>query len=345
MLDGQVAYWRRQLGGLTTLELPTDRPRPPVQTFAGAWSFRALPPGLLERLRELGQREGATLFMTLLAAFAVLLSRLSGQDDVAIGAPIANRTRAELEGLIGFFVNTLVLRSDLSGDPSFRELLRRVRETALGAYAHQDLPFEKLVEELRPERHMSRNPLFQVALVLQDTRPVEHQLPGLVLRSGGGIDNRVSKFDLTLYAGETEPGGLAFDYSTDLFDAATADRMLGQLQTLLEAVVEAPDRRIADLPLLSAEERHRTAAWSGTTRASSTGAPARSTRRSTAQVGAHARPPRPSCSRSARSATASSSAARTSSRTTCWRWASGPRRAWASSSSARSSCRWRCSAS
>ena len=162
VLEGQLAYWKEKLADLSTLELPTDRPRPPVPSYQGAHLTFDLPAPLTQALKELSRREGTTLFMTLLAAFQVLLHRYSGQEDIAVGTPIAGRGRTELEGLIGFFVNTLVLRSDLAGDPAFTELLARVRETALGAYAHQDLPFEKLVEELSPSRDISRNPLFQV---------------------------------------------------------------------------------------------------------------------------------------------------------------------------------------
>src|SRR5205809_153698 len=256
VLEEQLSYWRRQLEGLATLELPTDRPRPPVQGFDGAWRFRLLPTGLMDRVKALSQREGATAFMTLLAAFSTVLQRYSGHDDIAVGSLIANRTRSELEGLIGFFANTLVLRIDLSGDPTFRELLRRVRNVALGAYAHQDVPFEKLVEELKPARHLSRSPLFQVAFVLQNAPAAEVRLPGLTVSSGSGwIDSRVSKFDLTLNMDDSKPGSISFEYSTDLLDAATIDRMAGHLQTLLEAAVEDPGRRISELSRLSGAER------------------------------------------------------------------------------------------
>jgi hypothetical protein len=161
-LQTQLAYWRQQLDGISMLNLPTDRPRPAVQTYQGATQLLQLPKSLSEALEALSQQEGVTLFMTLLAAFQTLLYRYTQQEDIAVGSPIANRNRSEIEGLIGFFVNSLVLRTNLSGNPTFRELLSRVREVALGAYAHQDLPFEKLVEELHPERNLSQNPLFQV---------------------------------------------------------------------------------------------------------------------------------------------------------------------------------------
>ena len=168
VLERQVQYWREHLAAVPPLELPTDHPRPAQQSFRGARQSLLLPTTLQEQLKTLSQREGVTLFMTLLAAFQVLLARYSGQSDLAIGTPIANRTRAEVEGLIGFFVNTLVLRANLSGNPPFVEVLKRMREVALGAYAHQDVPFEKIVEDLQPERDLSRSPLFQVMFVLQN---------------------------------------------------------------------------------------------------------------------------------------------------------------------------------
>jgi amino acid adenylation domain-containing protein/non-ribosomal peptide synthase protein (TIGR01720 family) len=266
VLEGQLAYWRKQLAGLTALELPTDRPRPPVQGFAGAWRLRALPAGLIDRVRALSQEESATPYMTLLAVFAELLRRYSGQDDVVVGSPISNRTRAEVEGLIGFFANTLVLRIDVSGDPTVRELVRRVRDVALGAYTHQDLPFERLVGELTSERDLSRSPLFQVAFVLQSAPREEVRLPGLTVTLGG-VDNRVSKFDLTLSITDSEPGSLAFEYSTDLFEAATVDRLAAHLEVLLQAAVEDPGRRISELPLLtSAEEATLREDWNATHR-------------------------------------------------------------------------------
>jgi len=256
VLEGQLAYWRRRLEGLASLELPADRRRPPVQGVEGAYRVRLLPRGLMGRVKTLSQRERVTPFMTLLAAFAALLCRYSGQDDIAVGCPIANRGRAEVEGLIGFFANMLVLRTDVSGDPTFRELVRRVREVTLGAYAHQDIPFQRLVKELRPERHLSRSPLFQVAFALQGALGTEVRLPGLRV-TAGGIDNMVSKFDLTLYMGDSEPGSSAFEYSTDLFEAATIDRMAGHLQILIEGAVQEPDRRLSELTLLATDERRR----------------------------------------------------------------------------------------
>jgi len=182
VLEDQLSYWKSQLAGRPeTLQFPTDRPRPPVQTYTGARQSLELPAGLAESLKDLCRQENATLFMVLLAAFKVLLHRYTGQTDVVVGTDVANRNRVEIENLVGFFVNQLVIRTDLSGDPAFRALLARVRTAALGAYAHQDVPFEKLVEELRPERDVSRTPLFQVKLVLQNAPFKWLELPGLSL--------------------------------------------------------------------------------------------------------------------------------------------------------------------
>ncbi|MGH7579405.1 MAG: condensation domain-containing protein, partial [Gemmatimonadales bacterium] len=202
----QVAYWRGQLAGApAVLELPTDFPRPRAQSYRGDTEKRLLSRALLESLKALSQQEGATLFMTLLAGFQLLLSRYTGQEDIVVGSPIANRTRIELEHLVGFFVNSLALRTDLSGDPSFRELLRRVRGVALGAYAHQDLPFERVVEELHPERIGDRNPLFQVMFALQNAPRGRLTLPGITLRSVPR-KTATSKFDLTLHMHQVAPG-------------------------------------------------------------------------------------------------------------------------------------------
>ncbi|MBV8318682.1 MAG: amino acid adenylation domain-containing protein, partial [Planctomycetaceae bacterium] len=259
VLDDLLGYWSRQLAGVPPLELPTDRPRPVVRTARGALQWFTLAPELTEALEDLSRRERATLFMTLLAAFQTLLHRYTGQDDIAVGSPIANRNRAEIEGLIGFFVNMLALRSDLSGNPSFRTLLGRVREMALGAFEHQDLPLEILIEALRPQRDLSRTPLFQVMFVLHNNPRPEVVLPGLTHRplpidEGTGT----AKFDLTL-ALEDTGRGLAGDmeYNIDLFDGTTIARMLGHFQTLLEAIAADPDRRLSDLPILTEAERYR----------------------------------------------------------------------------------------
>ena len=176
-LEEQLTFWKEQLRDITTLELPTDHPRPPVQTFHGATHTVQLPKELTEALQGLSRKEGVTLFMTLLTAFQGLLHRYTGQDDIVVGTPIANRNRAEIEGLIGFFVNTLVMRTDTSGNPVFRELLKQVRKSTLDAYAHQDLPFEKLIKELQPERDLSRNPIFQVMFALQNVPVSTLELP------------------------------------------------------------------------------------------------------------------------------------------------------------------------
>src|SRR5215212_8316317 len=236
VLNAQVEYWRERLtGAAPVLDLPADRVRPAVQSYRGAAARFEVSREVSEGLKELGQREGVTLFMTLLAAFKVLLYRYTGQEDIVVGSPIAGRTRAEVEHLIGFFVNTLVLRTDLSGGPTFRELLGRVRETALGAYAHQDVPFEKLVEELQPERDMSHTPLFQVLFVLQNALRDELELPNLELHPLE-VNSEKAKFDLSLFMTEQEQGlkGV-FVYSTDLFEPETIERLLGHFRILLEA--------------------------------------------------------------------------------------------------------------
>ncbi len=257
VLKTQLAYWKEQLQGApTALELPTNRVRPKVQTHYGAEAARHFSKELSDELKSLSRREDVTLFMTLLAAFQLLLSRYSGQEEIVVGSPIANRTCNEIEGLIGFFVNTLALRTNLSGNPSFRQVLARVRKTALEAYTHQDIPFEKLVEELQPPREMSRHPLFQVMFVLQNTSQPTLAFSGLTLRPLE-MANHTSKFDLMLTMEETGQGLKALlEYNTDLFDATTITRMLGHLETLLEGIVADPARRIADLPLLTETERH-----------------------------------------------------------------------------------------
>jgi amino acid adenylation domain-containing protein len=256
-LERELAYWREQLGALPpALELLTDRPRPSVQGTRGAKRSIVIPKRVSEGLTELSRREGATLFATLLAAFHTLLGRYTGQEDIVVGSPIAGRTQAETEGLVGFFVNTLALRLDLSGDPTFRELLHRAREVTLGAYAHQDLPFEKLVEELQPERDLRRTPVFQVALAYQNFPSHKLELPGLTLHSEPA-ESGSAKFDLMLYMWQRADGLRAvLEYNTDLFDAGTIIRMLGHFQTLLESIALDPDRRLSELPLRSHEEGH-----------------------------------------------------------------------------------------
>jgi amino acid adenylation domain-containing protein len=256
VLETQLRYWRHHLDKISVLNLPTDRLRPAVPTYKGAKQFIQLPPELTQALETLSHQEGVTLFMTLLAAFQTLLYRYTQQEDIAIGSPIANRNRSEVEGLIGFFVNTLVLRTDLSGNPTFQELLNRVRQVTLSAYAHQDLPFEKLVEELHQERDLSCHPLFQVVFSLQNT-PIEAlELPGLTL-SQFEFDSKTAKLDLEFHLWqdlESLKGQVV--YSTDLFDDSTITRMLGHFQTLLESIVVNPKQRLCDLSILTKAERH-----------------------------------------------------------------------------------------
>jgi amino acid adenylation domain-containing protein len=254
-LETHLNYWKQQLGGVPVLELPTDRARSPIQTFRGAQQTLVLPKALTEAIKMLGQQEGVTLFMTLLAAFGTLLYRYSGQEDILVGSPIANRDRAELESLIGCFVNTLVLRTDLAGNPSFKELLVRVRKMAIDAYVHQDLPFEKLVE-LQSSRDLSYNPIFQVMFVLQNSAFSTVSLPELTLKTSE-VESGTAKFDLFLSMIDTEQGlSGTLEYNTNLFNADTITRMLGHFQTLLEGIVTDPEQCLSDLPLLTASERH-----------------------------------------------------------------------------------------
>ena len=256
-LDRQLSYWKERLTGAPpVLELPTDRPRPKVQNFRGATLAVELPPEITEELKALSRGEGVTLYMTLLAAFQTLLHRYTGQEDITVGSPIAGRNRSELEPLIGFFVNTLVLRTDLSGDPTFLELLARTKEMALGAYANQDVPFEKLVEEVQPERNLNRQALFQVMFVLHNAPSTALPIPGLHVEAMR-VHNETSKFDL-LFALHEEAGGLngIMEYSTDIFDASTVERMLSQFRMLLEEIAAGPARRISDLRMLTKAERH-----------------------------------------------------------------------------------------
>ncbi len=256
VVSAQLSYWKQQLKDAPALlELPADRPRPAVQTFQGAYHSFSLSLELSVALAALGKRAGVTLFMTLLAAFQTLLYRLSGQDDIAVGTPVANRNRREIEGLIGFFVNTLVLRTDLGGNPSFEELLGRVREVALGAYAHQDLPFEQLVEALQPARSLSYTPLFQVMFALDDALVPAVELPDVTV-SPLAVETGTAKFDLTLSMENTASGLIGeWEYNTDLFDGATIARMAGHFQTLLEAIAANPKQKISELPLLTPAQR------------------------------------------------------------------------------------------
>jgi amino acid adenylation domain-containing protein len=255
--QSQLAYWKQKLNNLPPiLTLPTDNPRPAIQSFRGARASLVLPDTLTNELRFLSQKEGVTLFMLLLAAFKTLLYRYTGEIDLVVGTPIANRNQIETENLLGCFVNTLVLRTDISGNLNFRELLGRIRETTLEAYAHQDLPFERLVQELQPERALSHTPLFQVMFVFQDAPLQALELPSLKLIPLI-VDSGVAKFDLTLFLEDTKHGLMgALEYNTDLFQANTITRMLGHFQTLLEGIVANPIEKLSKLALLTPQERH-----------------------------------------------------------------------------------------
>ena len=257
ILQEGLAYWRQQLDGAPPgLELPTDRPRPAVQTSHGARRSITLPKALSRSIKELSQGEGVTIFMTLLAAFGTLLHRYTDQDDIVVGSPVAGRNRIETEGLIGVFINTLVLRTDLSGNPTFWELLGRVRESALEAYAHQDLPFEKLVDELKPERNLSHTPLVQVMFNYEDFPDKVTENKGLRIDEFES-DNKMALFDLTLeIVNKDEELSCKFEYNTDLFEEDTMERMLGHYETLLEGIIASSEQRLSELPLLRAAERH-----------------------------------------------------------------------------------------
>jgi acyl transferase domain-containing protein len=265
LLQSQLGYWTRRLSGLEDLELPTDRPRPTVFSHRGGERSLVVSQATVESLRVLGGEEGATLFMTLLAAFQVLLHRYSGQTDLAVGTPIAGRALPELEGLIGFFLNTLVIRADLSEDPGFREVLRRVRDSAVEAYSHQDVPFEKLVRVIRPDRGTSRSPLFRAMFVTQKGPLPPLESPDLVLSPLGSVAGG-AKFDLTLYAFELPEGmRLTMEYSADLFDASSIENMLVHYRNLLEGILVHPDEPIGSLAMLSEAELTRLLGqWNGT---------------------------------------------------------------------------------
>ena len=263
-LSTQLNYWQQQLQNLPRIDLPTDYPRPAKTAYQGAASTFELSPALTVAIKTLAQQEGVTLFMLLLAAFQVLLSRYTDREDIAVGTPIANRNRGEIEGLIGFFANTLVLRTNLEGNPSFRELLQRVRELTLAAYTHQDLPFEKLVEELKVERHLNHNPLFDVMFTLETNSGEELKLPGLTL-SYLEAENETAIFDLILSIGETETGLTgAIRYSTELFKQSTIERMIGHLETLLAAITANPQTPLSDLPILTQTEQQLLGSWNDT---------------------------------------------------------------------------------
>ena len=257
VLERQIGYWKKQLEGMPgALELPADCPRPAVQSFEGGVEIRSVEPELWEGLKRLSRQEGATLFMTLLAAYEVLLGRYSGQEDFAVGTPVANRSRMETEGLIGFFVNTLVMRARLDGRPSFREVLGRVREAALGGYTHQDVPFERLVEELAPERDLSRSPVFQVMFTLQNAAMSTSGFGGLEAVAEP-VEAQATRHDLEVHLVEADGelrGQVVF--STELFDRETIDRFaLSRYLRVLGAAVAAPDMLVSDIDITGPRAR------------------------------------------------------------------------------------------
>ncbi|MEO7020168.1 MAG: amino acid adenylation domain-containing protein [Ktedonobacteraceae bacterium] len=274
VLEEQLSYWREQLSEAPVLlNLPTDRPRPAIQTFNGAIYHATLPVELLIALKAFSQREGVTLFMVLLTAFQTFLSKYAEQDDISVGTYIAGRNQAETENLIGFFINNLVLRTNLSGNPRFRDVLQRVSQVTLGAYAHQDLPFERLIQELHLERNISHTPLFQVMLILQNVPDVHLDLSDLTVQTldRDGHSHR-SNFDLSLWMGEDTDGfSTVMQYNTDLFDAETIQRMFQHFQTLLQSIVADPTRRLSDLSLLTTtEQQHLLTEWHTTVGESTT---------------------------------------------------------------------------
>ncbi|HLL84417.1 MAG TPA: condensation domain-containing protein, partial [Longimicrobium sp.] len=266
-LEREMAFWRAHLDGAPpTLELPIDRPRPAALTFRGSSVERDVGAATLDALRALGREERCTLYITLLAVWHLLLARLAGADDVVVGSPVAGRTSTRVEPLIGFFVNTIAVRADLSGDTTFRGLLRRVREAAVGALRHQDFPFDRVVEMLAPGRSSGVNPVFQTIFALEPASGAAARLPGLAMEPLRPNVEAPARFDLSLFAFElADRLSLGLSYSTDLFDAATAERMVAQYARLLEQIVARPDLRISELELLSAEEHDLVvAAWNRT---------------------------------------------------------------------------------
>jgi len=257
-LENQIDYWRKQLKNIPpVLDFPLDFPRPSYQTSSGDYKLFNLPPVTREALNTISRQNNASLFMTMLAAFYILLQRYSGQDDICVGSPVANRNRAETEALIGFFVNTLVLRGDLSGNPSFPEFVERVKEMTLGAQAHQDLPFETLVEALQPQRDMSHSPLFQAMFVMNNAPVEKLQLSGLEI-SLLEFENKTTKFDLILNVTETEHGlQCKLEYNTDLFKSDTMDRLITHYKTLIDQILENPSASLSTFSLINPQEKDR----------------------------------------------------------------------------------------
>ena len=255
ILDKKIGYWKQKLEGVASLQLPTDYQRPSVWSTRGASRRFSIDKILSGQLHTLSQQQGATLYMTLLAAFKILLHRYSGQQDICVGGPMANRMQQEIEGLIGFFVNTLALRSEVKSTSTFTELLQQVKATMIEAYEHQEVPFEKVVEVVVKERELSRNPLFQVVLVLQNTPQVEPLRLGKVELSAEEFASDTAKFDITVFITETTTGLQGtLEYATDLYSEATIDRMIGHYQELLSSIVSAPYQQISELGMLTKKE-------------------------------------------------------------------------------------------
>ena len=255
VLERQLKYWREALRGAETLELPTDGVRAAVANSKGGKQRRGISKEVMEQVKQMSRREGVTLFMSLLAGVKVVLSRYSGQRDISVGTPIAGRRQVEVEGLIGFFVNTLVMRSEVRGEATFREVVRGEREAALGAYGHQDVPFEKLVEELEVKREMSRTPLFDVMVVLQNAPEVEVELRGMKVR-GVEVEGGGAKFDLTIGMGESEEGMMVeVEYRRELYEEVTMQRMMGHVENVLREGSGGPGRRVGEIEMLSGGER------------------------------------------------------------------------------------------
>jgi len=265
VLETQLNYWQKQLAEVPPLlEFTTDKPRPSTQTYRGCSEFGGLNQDLTQKLKRLSQESGTTLFMTLLTAFTLLLSRYSGQEDIVVGSAIANRNRREIEPLIGFFVNTLALRTNLEGNPTFLELLQRVKQVTLDAYDHQDLPFEKLIEEMGLERSLSHHPLFQVAFGLQNETQEKLEIPGLTL-TRFEWENTTTLFDLSLTFRDTPQGLIGeWEYATDLFEAKTIQRMAGHFEVLLKEILDNPNQPINTLSLLRQDERQQLQLWNQT---------------------------------------------------------------------------------
>jgi hypothetical protein len=258
VLEKQLAFWREQLKGIPpVLDLPLDRPRPQVRTFAGAYETLHISAETLKAVKELGRKEGATLFMTLIAAFQAMLSKYSGEEQIVVGTDLANRTMPETEQMIGFFINLLAVRTDLSGNPTFRELLRRVRERLLEAYAHQEVPFPKVVQEIQPERSATHNPIVQALFVMQNAPRTKRGLAGLKVEPFE-VPVTTSKFDMAVFMAEQLEGLIGYwVYSTELFEQTTIQRMIRHYTTLLQSAIAQPEARLSALAMLSPEEIER----------------------------------------------------------------------------------------